>query len=259
MNDLLIQPMQWDFDNYFSYASENNFNFELLGFCEPGILDDEKKINELIDIYMPLKDRIYSMHGAFFSLQVTALDSTIRDASRRRIIQNCEICKKLDIKNLILHCDKLPYIREQSYTNKWVDASYPFYSSLIEQYDINIIMENCWDLGPYPLKQLVDKMKTEKFKACIDTGHVHCFSEASIGEWIDVLGNDLIYLHFNDNHGETDEHLPAGSGSFDFQALTDKIAEHRLSAKVVFETFSIDNIKSSIKYLKQNMFYPFNV
>lgn len=46
--------------------------------------------------------------------------------------------------------------------------------------DINIIMENCWDLSPYPMKQLITKMNTEKFKGCLDTGHVHCFSKADI-------------------------------------------------------------------------------
>ena len=261
MGKLLINPNLNDLDNFLNFANENDFFFEIFGFCSPSVLDNESSIQKHIDIFLPFKNKIYSMHGAFIGLQITCGDASIKNASRNRIIQNCEISKVLNIKNLVVHCDKIPYILQQDYTDYWVDACYEFYSHIIDKYDINIIMENCWDFSPYPIKQLINKMNTEKFKACIDTGHINCFSKVDIGEWIDVLNTDLVHFHFNDNNGEIDEHKPAGQGTFDFKTLTHKIEKYNIKPTVVFEmntNESIDNIKSSIGYLKTNNFYPFN-
>jgi sugar phosphate isomerase/epimerase len=261
MNRVLINPNLMELDVSLEFASANGFMFEIFGFCEPENLDNNEKIKDNINIFSQFKDKIYSMHGAFIGLQVTCGDFSIRNASRNRIILNCEISKELNVKNLIVHCDKIPYILQQDYTDYWVESCYEFYSSIIDKYGINIIMENCWDLNPYLMKLLIEKMNTEKFKGCIDTGHVNCFSKTGISEWIDVLNTDLVHFHFNDNQGIIDEHKPAGQGTFDFNELTKKVRELTIEPTVVIEmsTYeSIDNIVSSIDYLKKNRFYPYN-
>ena len=262
MNKLLINPNINNLDNFLDFADKNEILFEIFGFCEPNNLDSNEKIRENINIFTQFKDKIYSMHGAFIGLQIACNDLSIRNVSRNRIIQNCVISKELNIKNLVVHCDKIPYILQKDYTDYWVNTCYEFYSSIIDKYDINVIMENCWDLSPYPMKQLIEKMNTEKFKGCIDTGHINCFSKTNISEWIDVLDKDLVHFHFNDNKGEIDEHKPAGQGTFDFKTLTEKMVELAIKPTVVIEmnTYeNIDNIKSSIEYLKNNNFYPFNI
>jgi sugar phosphate isomerase/epimerase len=261
MNKVLINPNIKELDIFLDFANKNDILFEIFGFCEPDNLDNNEKMKENIHIFDQFKYKIDSMHGAFIGLQVTCNDLSIRNASRNRIIQNCEISKELNIKNLIVHCDKIPYILQQDYTNYWVDACYEFYSFIIDKYNINIIMENCWDFNPYPMKQLIEKMNTKKFKGCIDTGHINCFSKTGISEWIDVLNTDLVHFHFNDNKGEIDEHKPAGQGTFDFNTLTKKVVELAINPTVVIEMSTyenIDNIISSIDYLKKNNFYPFN-
>ena len=261
MSKILINPNLKDLNSFLNFANENDFHFEIF-FCNPSDLDSEEKIKENIDVFSQFSDRIYSMHGAFYGLQIACGDSTIRNASRNRIIQNCEISKILGIKNLIVHCDKIPQIIQQDYTDYWVDTCHEFYSFIIDKYDINIIMENCWDLSPYPMKQLIEKMNTKSFKGCIDTGHVNCFSKSDISEWIDVLNTDLIHFHFNDNSGEVDEHKPAGQGTFDFRTLTQKVKKYNIKPTVVVEMNAdenIDNINSSINYLKTKKFYPFNL
>ena len=259
MKKILINPNMKNLDNFLSYADANDFLFEV--FCyDPSVLNCDNKIKEYIANYMPIKEKIFSMHGAFLSIKVSAPDPSIRYASRHRIIQNCEISSVLGIKNLVVHCDNIPQIKEQRYIDTWVDICYEFYSSVIDKYDINIIMENCWDLSPYPLKQLVDKMNTDKFKICIDTGHVQCFSDSDINEWIDVLNTDITHFHYNDNNGVIDEHNPAGQGKFDFRALTEKVKEHNINPTVVLEMEdgeTLDRINNAVDYLKCNRIYPY--
>ena len=260
MDRILVNPNLEDIDNFLLFANENRILFEIFGFCSPSILDSEEEIQRHINIFSSISDRIYSMHGAFIGLQVSCGDLSIRSVSQKRIIQNCEISKVLNIKNLVVHCDKIPYILQQDYTDYWVDTCYEFYSSIIEKYDINIIMENCWDFSPYPMKQLISKMNTIKFKGCIDTGHVNCFSKAGISEWIDVLNTDLVHFHFNDNKGEIDEHKPAGQGTFDFKALNESLKKYNIRPNVVFEmntNESLENIKSSMDYIKTMGYFPF--
>ena len=259
MSKIIVNPNMNDLDNFLPYVDNNDFFFEIFCF-DPTVLSCDEKIKEYIETYILIKDRIYSMHGAFLSINISAYDHSIRNASRHRVIQNCEISKTLGIKNLVVHCDNISQIKDKQYIDNWVDTCYEFYSSLIDKYDINILMENVWDLCPYPMKQLIDKMNTGKFKACIDTGHVQCFSKSDIQEWIDVLNTDIVHFHYNDNNGKIDEHNPPGQGNFDFKALTDKVIEHNINPSVVFEMDddeSIDRIESSIDYLKSNRFYPY--
>ena len=60
----------------------------------------------------------------------------------------------------------------------------------------------------------------------LDTGHanIHVRSdgvqgESEIGAFVRGLPLDVLEVHFSDNHGESDEHLPLGSGNLDLPAL----------------------------------------
>ena len=261
MSRILVNPNTAKLGEFVTFAEENSVGFEVLAFCNPLELDDEEALRKNIEMFMPFRDKIESLHGAFIGLQVACDDEAIRNVSRKRIEQSCEIAKELGIKSMVVHCDKLPYVLYPDYTDYWVEGSYAFYAGLLERYDVNILMENCWDLGPQPLKQLIRRMNTERFKACMDTGHVNCFSRAGLEEWVDVLNTDLAQLHINDNGGELDEHKPAGEGTFDFKALTAKLKEYTVRPRVVFEMNvyeEIDNIEKSMAYLKANGLYPFD-
>jgi len=258
MPQLIINPYLDNLDECLAFAEENDCLFEITGLCYPSVIDDAAKVREHIRIFSTFKDKIYSMHGAWIGLQIATRDMAVRQVSRNRIIQNCENAAELGIGRIIIHGDKPPGINTQSGTDYWVNTAHEFYTEIIAKFGINIIIENCWDYEPYAIKQLIDKMNTPKFKACLDTGHVNCFAKSPLDDWIDILGEDITHIHLCDNLGTYDDDLPAGQGTFDFDILTKRLEQDKIEPAVVFELPSLERVKASVEYLKANGLFPYN-
>jgi sugar phosphate isomerase/epimerase len=55
------------------------------------------------------------------------------------------------------------------------------------------------------LNEILDRIDHPLFGVCWDTGHANC--GGSQYEDIMAIGEELYAIHYNDNHGEKDEHL----------------------------------------------------
>jgi hypothetical protein len=259
MNQLIIQPIIRNLENYLDFADENSMDFEIIDFCEYKNMSNVRKFYEITEIYRPFRNRIYSLHGIFEGIQIACNDLKIRNDSRKKIDASCHISALYNIKNVVVHCDKLPYLFQNPGTDNWLNICYEFYSEMLDEHKkINIIIEDCWDIDPYPMKQLIEKMNTYRFKGGINTNYVNRYSKLNIGEWIDVLKKDLVCFHYSDDQREFGGYDPAAQGIRNFKTLTSRVKKYNIKPAVVFETFSVYDIKSSISYLKENGFYPFN-
>ncbi len=98
-----------------------------------------------------------------------------------------------------------------------------------KKYGMNIMIENMPDyeeLGyaPSEIRYIIDNCGMDNLKFILDTGHAHV-SDYEITDYIDLLSDKLYHMHFSDNHGEKDEHLPMGKGTIDFKKVFDKLKE----------------------------------
>lgn len=84
---------------------------------------------------------------------------------------------------------------------------------------VRIAVENAWEERPEALQRLVELLPGGEAWVCLDTGHINAFSRLPVQRWWDVLGERVIALHLHDNDGLSDDHLPPGTGIFDFPAL----------------------------------------
>ena len=76
------------------------------------------------------------------------------------------------------------------------------------------------------LAAFLDSCERPTLGMLLDTGHanIHVRSggvkgEADVGEFVHAIPFDVLEVHFSDNHGETDEHLPLGAGNVDLRAV----------------------------------------
>ena len=81
----------------------------------------------------------------------------------------------------------------------------------------------------------IDSMKSEHFKACLDTGHmlINCFSPA---EAVRKLGKRLKLLHVHDNYGLFDNHNAPGQGSIDWHDFAAALKETGYDGAFCMET-----------------------
>ena len=128
-------------------------------------------------------------------------------------LRSIEICKELGIQNTVVH----PGCAEGLTKEEWFEKNKDFYSKLfpiMEKTGVNVLVENstkvcnkgryCANSGK-DMAEFLNYVGHPLLHACWDTGHANC--EGSQYQDILDLGKELSAIHYNDNHGERDEHL----------------------------------------------------
>ena len=128
-------------------------------------------------------------------------------------LRSIEICKELGIQNTVVH----PGCAEGLTKEEWFEKNKAFYQRLIpmmEKTGVNVLVENSttantkgkyWANSGKDMVEFLNYVGHPLLHACWDTGHANC--EGSQYQDILDLGKELYAIHYNDNHGERDEHL----------------------------------------------------
>lgn len=182
-----------------------------------------------------------TIHGPYMDLNPISLDASIKELTKERYLQAVELAKVFNSSWIVIHTyfSKI-HNQEPWYQDYWIEENLKFWKNVIpvlEREKKTIVLENVFDVNPKTIKELIDRLGSEFFKACLDVGHCNVFSEESIKTWFEVLGESLRYLHISDNNGKRDSHLPVGSGSIDFQEVADSIPKNSKDLIVISEAF----------------------
>lgn len=80
----------------------------------------------------------------------------------------------------------------------------------------------------------------------LDTGHVYLEGgDQSLDAYVSTFDDRLLGIHISDNHGDTDEHLPVGEGSIDFQRLLITLERHNLDVPMILEIWKKNGFLTS--------------
>lgn len=105
---------------------------------------------------------------------------------------------------------------------------------------------------------IFNAVNSEHLKFCLDTGH------ANIGEgvlpYLNNFSDRLISVHYHDNFGNNDEHLPIGTGSVPWSSVADELTKLNYCGPLISECRNIkpheaaqkletyfENVESKIK------------
>jgi sugar phosphate isomerase/epimerase len=166
-----------------------------------------------------------SIHSPFMDLSPGAIDSKVRVATIERFMEVLEIAEILRPKCIVFHSgyEKWKYALK---IEPWLKQSLLTWKEIngkAEEIGVKIAIENIFEDNPKNLRLLVESMNSENFGICFDSGHFNLFSAVSLEEWLDEIKEYIIELHLHDNDKSSDQHLPIGEGSFDFDLLFDKL------------------------------------
>lgn len=104
-------------------------------------------------------------------------------------------------------CDRVPRLLERDRTVCRAAADQLDEGSFLA-------VENLPTYGLAYLERLMDELPHPRVGVCFDTGHWHVRPEGHIREAVARFAGRRAHLHFSDNHGLCDEHLPPGDGTF---------------------------------------------
>lgn len=242
---LLIQPESARLAEYEALG----LSYELIEPSMPGALDAP-----LADCWRGRDIRV--VHGVFVDINPVSNDPQIRAVCQARCRRSCEIAKTVGAKAVVLHTGFFPYLPDGVYGEHWADASAEFYQSLIEDYDVDIHVENCADRNPDLLRKLMERRGSERLKVCLDVGHMH-YTHTPDEVWFQALGPYLGQLHFSDNLGVVDDHLPLGEGSCDWARLNALCtALCPMPEFITLEVGGPASIVRSVEFLRRNRYVP---
>ncbi|SHH84762.1 sugar phosphate isomerase/epimerase family protein [Sporanaerobacter acetigenes] len=189
---------------------------EIQDFTEPSLLDSGWK--ETVEKYKEsLQDfsNTLSIHGPFLDLKPISPDRTIKEASINRYITTLNIGEKLNADYIVFHSQINPWINDPILKSLNNNLNRKFWVEILEKVEDfkgTILIENVFEDDPVLLKELIDTIDLPNIKVCLDIGHAKLRDD--IEYWINVLKENIEYIHLHWNRGVYDEHLKPSCANF---------------------------------------------
>ncbi|MCR5788345.1 MAG: sugar phosphate isomerase/epimerase [Lachnospiraceae bacterium] len=249
-----IQPVYDDKDKWDALASDMSLCYEALElslqpvFSEDGLFDDYMK-------WYGSNGRTTSLHGVFIDVNPASGDPLFRELSEKRCRQSMETAKAVGASNVIFHSSCFPVLRG-AYLENWADVCADFYQGLADAFDLNIYIENSFDIDAEPIRQLMKRINDPRIGVCLDIGHAN-YSRISLRQWFEELGEWIVYLHLSDNEGIYDDHLTLGRGTVDWKEADALWRGLDRDTVLTLEVGGIKGVKDSVSFLREHGFFGY--
>ena len=170
--------------------------------------DEVKKIKDLADELGMKFVQAHSQGGNPLKEDTEHVDFLLKATLR-----SIEICRELGIKNTVVHSGTKRGISK----DEFFELNREFYLKLVpamEECGVNVLIENSTkaNMGDMyflntgkDMREFIEYFDHPMLHACWDTGHGNC--EGSQYDEIVALGDELYAIHYNDNRGESDQHV----------------------------------------------------
>ena len=178
-------------------------------------------------------------HGPYLGLDIASLNDHIAGYSAECLDRGLAATAALGGSVMVVHTNYSPFFSRaglREWMRNWGERMPPLVEAA-GALGVRIAFENVWERTPEELERLLDVLPRERAFVCIDTGHISAFSRLPVERWWRRLGERVVALHLHDNDGLSDDHMPPGSGIFDFPALASLLAG---SAQAPLMTLEVD-------------------
>ncbi len=191
-----------------------------------------------------------SIHAPFMDLSPGAVDAKVREITINRFTHVLDIAEILRPKAVVFHSgyEKWKYALN---IDLWLEKSLLTWLPLnakAAEIGTKIAIENIFEDDPANLKLLMEKIDSENFGICFDTGHFNLFSRVPLENWISELKPYIVELHLHDNDKTSDQHLPVSEGTFNFKQFFE-LLDNR-DCIYTLEAHSTDSVLKSLTALQ---------
>ncbi len=235
---------------------ELNFEYAEIGIegpeGNPDIID--KKKNELIELLQRFKHKPIG-HTAYW-IDLASDYDYIRHAWIMEAMREIRIARKLgiDLINFHANINGMYYGEKRKIVLDNLVKSLREIVSHAKKSNVDVMLENA------PLSKGIHNI--DEFKYIVDNVarlfvHLdvpHAFTSGgmkSVIDYIQTFRDKIIHIHWHDNHGQKDEHLPIGEGLIDHQKAIKALKDIGYDRTITLEVFTnSDDAKSSANQLR---------
>jgi sugar phosphate isomerase/epimerase len=194
-----------------------------------------------------------SIHGPFMDLSPGGVDQRIKEVTRERLFKTIQLAHFFNPRMIVFHPGYESW-KFDGNINLWLESSLQTWKPLVkeaEEKGLTLAVENVFEEGPEPIKNLLEEIHSPRFRFCFDTGHQNVFARTSLPVWMEALGGFLSEVHLHDNHGEMDEHLPVGEGKFDFDQFFTLLSQSNRIPLYTIEPHEEAHLRRGLKAVKK--------
>jgi sugar phosphate isomerase/epimerase len=233
-----------------------NFDYAEIGIEGPEGNADiiNKKIHEIVKLLERFKQKPIA-HTAYW-IDLASDYDYIRNAWILEAIREIKTARKLgiDLINFHANINGMFYGEQRKIVLDNLVKSLREIVNQAKKYKVNIMLENV------PLSNGIHNV--DEFKYVIDNVatlfvHLdipHAFTSggmASVIDYINTFRDKIIHIHWHDNHGQKDEHLPIGDGFISHQEAVKALKAIGYDKTITLEVFTNnDDAKSSADKLR---------
>ncbi len=221
----------------------------LSALSEPADLPDVKN---LLDSY----DFKYIVHAPSIDVNLASLNSHVKNASEKTILDAVKFAHKIDADILVSHVGRL----SRDYPRKLVERSMRNAVNSLKtlvrasnELGITFTVENDHKSSDQSLsanpEQVEFIIKNVECKLTFDVGHANTLGK--INEFLKLdrlIGN----VHLHDNNGAKDEHTTIGKGSIDFSNMFRKMKKLRNATPLIIECHSLAGLKQGAEFVRHS-------
>ena len=188
------------------------------------------------------------VHSPFYELNIAASSRGIRNESVKYIKKSVDLCADLGGNVLILHSGHYSYRvrKEDTGKNIFMQLQWDYNIDSIKQITnyaatkgVTICLENV-GVDPQHIDQTFEdlleirNLVDDSLKFTLDLGHARLTEGVQKG--INTLGDNIRHIHFTDNFGKKDDHLPIGEGNFDYSGFIEYVRSfpHIVTLEIVY-------------------------
>jgi len=186
------------------------------------------------------------------------LYESIRNASRKEILEALEASSELGVKKAVLHPSYVTGLGKHV-KDKVEKLGYEFLEDVYVQANdlkITLCLENMtplegWLFEPEEFREVFKSFRN--MKLTLDLGHTNIQTEEStVYRFIKLHGRRIAHLHAHDNFGKEDNHLPLGCGKIKFDEIFSELKRTGYDDTLTLEVFSQDRdyVKLSLQKAK---------
>lgn len=238
-------------------CKELDFDFVELNMNLPQYQLNNIDVSKLIALQKE-KNIFFTIH-LDENLNVSDFNRYVADAYLKTVLDTIELAKKLDARTINMHLskgvyftlpDKKVYLFEQ-YKEEYLNSIVSFRNSVekaVEKSKIKICIENTNGYTDFQVEAIDILLQSHIFALTFDIGHNYCVSGAD-EKIIMERENSLTHIHLHDASDKKD-HMTLGTGKVDIKKYIELAKKHNCT--VVLETKTIDALRKSVEWLKEN-------
>jgi sugar phosphate isomerase/epimerase len=212
---------------------------------------NKKRVAKLLELKYSY-DFNYSVHAPFTDVNISADDIMVREAILKRIETSIDWVSQLDERILVFHPGNFTALERVLPDSGWKHnlESIKRIFTYAENMGVEALLENVPEPFPYIMKSVNDFIHFEEeygsnFGMVLDIAHAKLREETI--DFINKFPNQIRHVHVSDNKGISDEHLPIGTGSIDWNESMKALRESGYIGWITIESYT--GIEKSIMFL----------